>query len=195
MKFAKFWIPFVMLSAAGAVDGAAANAASADPQVDIKTNQGTIRLELYPAKAPLSVENFLQYMKEGHYNGTVFHRVIKDFMIQGGGFDKDMRQKPTRGQIKNESTNGLKNDIGTVAMARTSVRDSATSQFFISTKNNDFLNYSGETPQGYGYTVFGKVVAGMDVVMKIGGTPTGAGDVPKSQVVIESISLVEPAKK
>ncbi len=195
MKFAKFWIPFVMLSAAGAVDGAAANAASADPQVDIKTNQGTIRLELYPAKAPLSVENFLQYMKEGHYNGTVFHRVIKDFMIQGGGFDKDMRQKPTRGQIKNESTNGLKNDIGTVAMARTSVRDSAASQFFISTKNNDFLNYSGETPQGYGYTVFGKVVAGMDVVMKIGGTPTGAGDVPKSQVVIESISLVEPAKK
>jgi cyclophilin family peptidyl-prolyl cis-trans isomerase len=191
MRFAKFWIPFVMLSAAGAVDGALA----ADPQVDIKTSQGTIRLELYPAKAPKSVENFLQYAKEGHYNGTVFHRVIKDFMIQGGGFDKDMRQKPTRGQIKNESTNGLKNDIGTVAMARTSVRDSATSQFFINTKNNDFLNYSGETPQGYGYAVFGKVVSGMDVVMKINETPTAAGDVPKSQVVIESITLVEPAKK
>lgn len=195
MRFAKFWIPFVMLSVAGAVDGAVSNAAAADPQVDIKTSQGTIRLELYPAKAPLSVENFLQYVKDGHYNGTVFHRVIKDFMIQGGGFDKDMRQKPTRGQIKNESTNGLKNDIGTVAMARTSVRDSATSQFFISTKNNDFLNYSGESAQGHGYAVFGKVVAGMDVVMKIGGSPTGAGDVPKSQVVIESISLVEPAKK
>ncbi len=191
MRFAKFWIPFVMLSVAGAVDGALA----ADPQVDIKTSQGTIRLELYPAKAPKSVENFLQYAKDGHYNGTVFHRVIKDFMIQGGGFDKDMRQKPTRGQIKNESTNGLKNDIGTVAMARTSVRDSATSQFFISTKNNDFLNYSGETPQGHGYAVFGKVVSGMDVVMKINETPTAAGDVPKSQVVIESISLVEPAKK
>jgi cyclophilin family peptidyl-prolyl cis-trans isomerase len=191
MKFSKFWIPFVMLSMAGAVDGALA----ADPQVDIKTNQGTIRLELYPAKAPKSVENFLQYAKEGHYNGTVFHRVIKDFMIQGGGFDKDMRQKPTHGQIKNESTNGLKNDIGTVAMARTSVRDSATSQFFINTKNNDFLNYSGETPQGYGYAVFGKVVSGMDVVMKINETPTASGDVPKSQVVIESISLVEPAKK
>jgi cyclophilin family peptidyl-prolyl cis-trans isomerase len=191
MRFAKFWIPFVMLSMAGAVDGALA----ADPQVDIKTSQGTIRLELYPAKAPKSVENFLQYVKEGHYNGTVFHRVIKDFMIQGGGFDKAMSQKPTRGQIKNESTNGLKNDIGTVAMARTSVRDSATSQFFINTKNNDFLNYSGESPQGYGYAVFGKVVSGMDVVMKIGETPTGSGDVPKAQVVIESISLVEPAKK
>ncbi len=191
MKVSKFWIPFVMLSAAGAVDGALA----ADPQVDIKTNQGTIRLELYPAKAPKSVENFLQYVKEGHYNGTVFHRVIKDFMVQGGGFDKDMHQKTTRGQIKNESTNGLKNDIGTVAMARTSVRDSATSQFFINTKNNDFLNYSGETPQGYGYAVFGKVVSGMDVVMKINETPTASGDVPKSQVVIESIALVEPAAK
>jgi cyclophilin family peptidyl-prolyl cis-trans isomerase len=191
MKVSKFWIPFVMLSAAGAVDGALA----ADPQVDIKTNQGTIRLELYPAKAPKSVENFLQYVKEGHYNGTVFHRVIKDFMVQGGGFDKDMHQKTTRGQIKNESTNGLKNDIGTVAMARTSVRDSATSQFFINTKNNDFLKYSGETPQGYGYAVFGKVVSGMDVVMKINETPTASGDVPKSQVVIESIALVEPAAK
>ena len=195
MRFAKFWIPFVMLSMAGAIDGAVSNAAAADPQVDIKTNQGTIRLELYAAKAPVSVENFLQYVKDGHYNGTVFHRVIKDFMIQGGGFDKDMRQKPTRSPVKNESTNGLRNDIGTVAMARTSVRDSATSQFFISTKNNDFLNYSGESPQGYGYAVFGKVVSGMDVVMKIGETPTAAGDVPKSQVVIESISLVEPAKK
>ena len=195
MKFTKFWIPFVMLSMAGAIEGAASHAASADPQVDIKTNQGTIRLELYAAKAPVSVENFLQYVKDGHYNGTVFHRVIKDFMIQGGGMDKDMRQKPNRGQIKNESTNGLKNDIGTVAMARTSVRDSATSQFFINTKNNDFLNYSGESPQGHGYAVFGKVVSGMDVVMRIGETPTGSGDVPKSQVVIESISLVAPAKK
>ncbi len=186
MRFTKFWVPFVMLSMAGAVDSAMA----ADPQVDIKTSEGTIRLELYAGKAPKSVENFLQYVKEGHYNGTVFHRVIKDFMVQGGGFDKDMRQKPTRGQIKNESTNGLKNDIGTVAMARTSVRDSATSQFFINTKNNDFLNYSGESPQGYGYAVFGKVVSGMDVVMKIGNAPSGPGDVPKTQVVIESISLV-----
>lgn len=190
MRFSKFWIPFVMLSMASAVGSAASDAASADPQVDIKTSEGIIRLELYASKAPVSVENFLQYVKDGHYNGTVFHRVIKDFMIQGGGMDKNMRQKPTRGQIKNESTNGLKNDIGTVAMARTSVRDSATSQFFINTKNNDFLNYSGETPQGYGYAVFGKVVSGMDVVMKIGNAPTGPGDVPKTQVVIESISVV-----
>ena len=194
MKFAKLWIPFFVLTAAGAIDGGSP-AAAADPQVDIKTNHGTIRLELYPAKAPKSVESFLQYIKDGHYDGTIFHRVIKNFMIQGGGFDKDMRQKPTRAQIKNEATNGLVNDIGTVAMARTSVRDSATSQFFINTKNNDFLNYSGETPQGWGYAVFGKVVSGMDVVMKIGETPTASGDVPKAQVVIESISLVGATKK
>lgn len=191
MKLAKFWIPFVMLSATGAVQGAAA----ADPQVDIKTNQGTIRLELYPAKAPVTVANFLQYVKDGHYSGTIFHRVIKNFMIQGGGFDKDMRQKTTRAQIKNEAANGLVNDIGTVAMARTSVRDSASSQFFINTKNNDFLNYSGESQQGWGYAVFGKVVSGMDVVMKIGETPTEAGDVPRTQMVIESISIVDTAKK
>ncbi len=191
MKLAKFWIPFVMLSATGAVQGAAA----ADPQVDIKTNQGTIRLELYPAKAPVTVSNFLQYVKDGHYSGTIFHRVIRNFMIQGGGFDKDMHQKTTRAQIKNEAANGLVNDIGTIAMARTSVRDSASSQFFINTKNNDFLNYSGESPQGWGYAVFGKVVSGMDVVMKIGETPTEAGDVPRTQVVIESISIVDAAKK
>ena len=178
--------PLVLLSATAASTAGFA----ADPQVDVKTNAGTIRLELYPSKAPKTVENFLQYAKDGHYDGTVFHRVIKDFMIQGGGMDATMRQKPTRGQIKNEATNGLKNDIGTVAMARTSVRDSATSQFFINTKNNDFLNYSGETPQGHGYAVFGKVVSGMDVVMKIGSTPTGPGDVPRDPVLIESISLV-----
>ena len=195
MKLAKLWISFVVLSAVGAVDGAVSQAAAADPQVDIKTNHGTIRLELYPAKAPASVANFLQYMKDGHYDGTVFHRVIKNFMAQGGGFDKNMQQKPTRAQIKNEATNGLVNDIGTVAMARTSVRDSATSQFFINTKNNDFLNYSGESQQGWGYAVFGKVVSGMDVVMKINETPIGSGDVPKAQVVIESISPVATAKK
>jgi peptidyl-prolyl cis-trans isomerase A (cyclophilin A)/peptidyl-prolyl cis-trans isomerase B (cyclophilin B) len=184
-----------VLSAVGAAESSRSQAAAGDPQVDVKTNMGTIRLELYPAKAPKSVENFLQYVKEGHYDGTVFHRVIKNFMIQGGGFDKSMHQKPTRGQIKNEANNGLVNDIGTVAMARTSVRDSATSQFFINTKNNDFLNYSGESPQGWGYAVFGKVVSGMDVVMKIGETPTAAGDVPREQVVIESVTLVQPAKK
>lgn len=194
-KLAKFWISFVVLSAVGAAESGLSQAAAGDPQVDVKTNMGTIRLELYPAKAPKTVENFLQYVKEGHYDGTVFHRVIKNFMIQGGGFDKNMHQKPTHGQIKNEANNGLVNDIGTVAMARTSVRDSATSQFFVNTKNNDFLNYSGESPQGWGYAVFGKVVSGMDVVMKIGETPTAAGDVPREQVVIESVTLVQPAKK
>src|SRR5471032_1982754 len=119
MRFTKFWIPFVMLSMAGAVEGAAANAASADPQVDIKTSEGTIRLELYPAKAPKTVENFLQYVKEGHFSGTIFHRVIDGFMIQGGGFDKGYKQKPTRAPIENEGKNGLKNDLGTIAMART----------------------------------------------------------------------------
>ena len=190
MKLAKFWIPFVMLSAAGATEGALA----ADPQVEIKTNQGVIRLELYPSKAPITVENFLQYVKDGHYSGTIFHRVIKNFMIQGGGMDTSMRQKPTRAQIKNEANNGLRNDIGTIAMARTSVRDSASSQFFINTKNNDFLNYSGESPQGWGYAVFGKVISGMDVVMKIGDAATGPGDVPQSQVVIESVTLISGKK-
>jgi len=194
VKTAKFWIPFVMLSATGAVDGALA----ADPQVDIKTNQGVIRLELYPSKAPQTVENFLQYVKDGHYNGTIFHRVIKNFMIQGGGMDRNMKQKSTRAPVKNEAEaamkGGLRNDIGTVAMARTSVRDSATAQFFINTKNNDFLNYSGESAQGWGYAVFGKVVSGMDVVMKIGESPTGPGDVPQSAVVIESITMVEAKK-
>ncbi len=193
MKLAKFWIPFVMLSATGAVQGAAA----ADPQVDIKTNQGTIRLELYPAKAPVTVSNFLQYVKDGHYSGTIFHRVIKNFMIQGGGFDKDMHQKATRAQIKNEAANGLVNDIGTIAMARTSVRDSASSQFFINTKNNDFLN-AASAQDGWGYAVFGKVVNGMDVVMKISQVPTGNvgpfSDVPKQAVIIESATLVADKK-
>src|SRR6476661_2664155 len=114
-------------------------ALAADPQVDIKTNLGTIRLELYPAKAPKTVENFLQYVKDGHFNGTIFHRVIDNFMIQGGGFDKQYRQKPTRDSIQNEAKNGLKNDLGTIAMARTSAPHSASSQFFINGKNNDFL--------------------------------------------------------
>src|SRR5687767_9314099 len=152
MKFAKFWIPFVMLSMAGAVDSAMA----ADPQVDIKTNEGTIRLELYPAKAPKSVENFLQYVKDGHYNGTVFHRVIPGFMIQGGGMNKDMAQKKTRAPIPIESKNGLRNEIGTLAMARTADPNSATAQFFINIADNGFLDYPGQ--DGYGYTVFGKVI-------------------------------------
>jgi cyclophilin family peptidyl-prolyl cis-trans isomerase len=136
----------------------------------------------------------VKYVESGHYNGTVFHRVIDGFMIQGGGFTKDMQQKPTQPTIKNESTNGLKNDMYTLAMARTGVRDSATAQFFINVKQNDFLNYSGENPQGWGYAVFGKVVEGMDVVDKIKKVPTGnAGghqNVPMTPVVIEKAECI-----
>jgi len=169
-------------------------ALAADPRVELKTNRGTIVLELYPDKAPKTVANFLQYVKEGQYTGTVFHRVIDGFMIQGGGFDKDLRQKPTRAPVENEAGNGLKNEVGTIAMARTPDPHSASAQFFINLKNNDFLNFREPTPQGYGYTVFGKVVAGMDVVEKIAKLPTGnAGphqNVPRDPVIIESATIL-----
>ena len=169
-------------------------ALATDPRVELKTNRGTIVLELYPDKAPKTVANFLQYVKDGQYTGTVFHRVIDGFMIQGGGFDKDMRQKPTRAPVENEAANGLKNDVGTIAMARTPDPHSASAQFFINLKNNDFLNFREPTPQGYGYTVFGKVVAGMDVVEKIATVPTGnAGphhNVPREPVIIESATIL-----
>ena len=177
------------LSAAAVVP---AGALAADPQVDLKTSLGTIRLELYPAKAPKSVENFLRYVKDGHYNGTIFHRVIPGFMVQGGGMTADMNQKPTRAPVPIESKNGLKNDVGTVAMARTNDPNSATAQFFINVNNNEFLNYPGQ--DGYGYTVFGKVVDGMDVVNKIVSVPTtnrgGHQNVPQTPVVIESATVL-----
>ncbi|MEK6243545.1 MAG: peptidylprolyl isomerase [Pseudomonadota bacterium] len=183
-----------MLSAAAGAPGALA----AEPQVDMKTNLGTIRIELYPAKAPKTVENFLQYVKDGHFNGTIFHRVIDNFMIQGGGFDKGYKQKPTRDPIPNEAKNGLKNDLGTITMARTSAPHSASSQFFINGKNNDFLN-AANAQDGWGYAVFGKVVSGMDVVTRISKSPTGSGgsfptDVPREMVVIESVTLVTDKK-
>ena len=194
MKLSDFWKPVVLLSVAAGSPGALA----ADPMVDLKTNMGTIRLELYPAKAPKTVENFLQYLKDGHFNGTIFHRVIDGFMIQGGGFDKSYKQKPTRAPVENEGKNGLKNDLGTIAMARTSAPHSASSQFFINGKNNDFLN-APNAQDGWGYTVFGKVVSGMDVVTKIAKTPTGSGgpfrsDVPTQPVVIESMTVVGAKK-
>ena len=180
--------PLVVLSAAAAAPGAL----GADPQVDLRTSSGTIRLELYPAKAPKSVENFLQYVRDGHYNGTIFHRVIPGFMIQGGGMTANMSQKPTRGPIPIESKNGLKNEVGTVAMARTSDPNSATAQFFINVNANTFLDYPGQ--DGNGYTVFGKVVSGMDVVNKIAAVPTGSQgmhqNVPRQPVVIESATIV-----
>ena len=194
MKLTDIWKPLVILSATAAGSGALA----ADPLIDLKTNFGTIRLELYPAKAPKTVENFLQYVIDGHFSGTIFHRVIDGFMVQGGGFDKSYRQKPTRESIQNEPKNGLKNDLGTLSMARTSAPHSASSQFFINGKNNDFLN-AANAQDGWGYAVFGKVVSGMDVVMKISKTPVGpAGPfdthAPKEQVVIEFATLVADKK-
>jgi peptidyl-prolyl cis-trans isomerase A (cyclophilin A) len=192
MKLIHLWKPLVVLSAAAASPGAFA----ADPQVDLRTSMGTVRLELYPEKAPKSVENFLKYVRDGHYDGTVFHRVIPGFMVQGGGFTPDMKQKPTRPPVPIESKNGLKNEVGTVAMARTSDPNSATSQFFINVNNNTFLNYPGQ--DGNGYTVFAKVVDGMDVVNKITAVPTGNKgphqNVPNQPVVIESAKVVEKAK-
>ena len=162
-------------------------------KVKLTTSMGPIVLELDETKAPVTVENFVKYVQAGHYNGTIFHRVIDGFMIQGGGFNKDMQQKPTQSPIKNEAANGLKNDNYTVAMARTGVRDSATSQFFINVKDNEFLNYSGESPNGWGYAVFGKVVEGQDTVDKIRKVATGNSgphqNVPKTPVVIEKAEL------
>lgn len=164
------------------------------PQVAIDTNMGRIVIELNVAKAPKTVENFIEYVKSGQYDGTIFHRVIDGFMIQGGGFDQNMRQKPTRATIENEADNGLTNDVGTIAMARTSDPHSATAQFFINVKNNSFLNYSSKTTQGWGYAVFGRVVEGMDVVNKIKGVKTanfgGHGDVPTTPIVIEKAVLL-----
>jgi len=158
--------------------------------VVVDTSLGTIKIELDAAKAPGTVKNFLSYVDESFYDGTIFHRVIPNFMIQGGGFEPGMRQKPTKGQIKNESSNGLANARGTIAMARTNVPDSATSQFFINLKDNSFLN-KAEAQDGVGYCVFGKVTEGMDVVDKIKAVRTtnkgGHGDVPLEDVVINSI--------
>ena len=156
--------------------------------VVIDTSLGVIKAELYTDKAPTTVSNFLAYVDEGFYNGTIFHRVIANFMIQGGGFTPDMRQKATKAQIKNEAANGLKNDRGTLAMARTAIVDSATCQFFINHKNNDFLNFKNATPQGFGYCVFGKVTEGLDVLDKIAAVQTASADVPVQTVLIKSIT-------
>ncbi len=188
-----------LLTALSFLFSAAAHSAApaSNPQVEIRTNFGNIVLELYPDKAPKTVENFLAYIKDGHYRSTVFHRVIPGFMIQGGGFDKAFKQKPTRQPVENEAANGLRNELGTVAMARTSDPQSASAQFFINVADNAFLNYTAPTQRGYGYTVFGKVIRGMEVVNKIAATPTGSGgpfpsDVPKETVIIEEIKLVLP---
>ncbi|MEO5844686.1 MAG: peptidylprolyl isomerase [Caldimonas sp.] len=182
--------PFVtrLVTAAIAAAALCASGAALAQKVKLATSAGDIVIELDAAKSPKSVANFLEYVKSGHYNGTIFHRVIENFMIQGGGMSADMKQKETRSPIALESRNGLTNQRGTVAMARTADPSSATAQFFINVKDNDFLNQA-QSRDGNGYAVFGKVVQGMDVVDKIRATSTGAGDVPLQQVVIKQATV------
>src|SRR6188472_2309748 len=166
-----------------------------NPVVSMATSMGKIRIELDPERAPITTKNFLEYVSAGHYDGLIFHRVIPGFMVQGGGMDADMNERSTRGPIKNEANNGLPNRRGTIAMARTGVVDSATSQFFINVADNKFLNHSNPSPSGYGYAVFGEVIDGMDVIDAIVALPTGRrgahDDVPLEPVVIRS-ARVEP---
>ena len=177
----------IILQSFAAAAGPEKTAQPANPVVLMKTALGTIKIELWPGKAPETVKNFLQYVDEGFYDGTIFHRIINNFMIQGGGFTPDMKQKPTHAPVKNEAAAELKNDRGTIAMARTNVVDSATAQFFINVVDNAFLNHKDSSPNGFGYAVFGKVIDGMDVVDKIKGVKTASQDVPVQQVIIESV--------
>ena len=183
----------VLLALAGA-----AVSAEATTRVEMKTSLGSIELALDEAKAPITVKNFVSYAKKGFYEGTIFHRVIDGFMVQGGGFTKDMVQKKTEAPIKNEAGNGLKNDKYTIAMARTMVVDSATAQFFINVKDNGFLNHRSEDPYGFGYAVFGKVTKGQEVVDKIAKVATGNHgfhqNVPTTPVVIEKVTVLDAAK-
>ncbi len=189
-----------LLCIAVATTAQAANKKSAatKPIVSITTSLGTIELELYPAKAPQTVKNFLQYVDKGFYNGTVFHRVIPGFMIQGGGFEPGMRLKPTDLPVHNEADNGLKNVVGSIAMARTGDPHSATAQFFINTADNTSLDHRGKNPQGWGYCVFGKVTRGLEVVKQIESVPTGQvgpfGDVPQRDVIITRIERVKQSE-
>ncbi len=191
MRTEAFWTTaLITMLVAGTV-----RAEGKNPMVVLSTSMGDVKIELYEDKAPETVKNFLGYVNDKFYDGTIFHRVIPNFMIQGGGFDKSMNQKQTKAPIKNEAGNGLKNDTGTLAMARTNVVDSATAQFFINVKDNAFLNHRDETPAGFGYAVFGKVVDGMDVVQKIEHVQTANKgmyeNVPVEPVVIKSITVVK----
>lgn len=172
-------------------------AQAANPQLTVETNRGSFVIELYPDKAPKTVANFLQYVNSGFYKDTIFHRVINRFMVQGGGFNADLSEKETKAPIINEAGNGLLNEPGTLAMARTGDPDSATAQFFINLENNQFLNYQSPDPELIGYCVFGRVLKGMDVVREIASTPTGNkggfSDVPQSTVLIEKITLNKQA--
>jgi peptidyl-prolyl cis-trans isomerase B (cyclophilin B) len=167
--------------------------------VQMSTSMGDLVIELFPNKAPKSVENFLRYVNEGHYQGTIIHRVVSNFVIQGGGFNRGMIQKPCYPPIPNEAKNGLRNTRGTIALARTKNPHSATAQFFINLTDNDFLNYTSSTPEGWGYCVFGQVVEGMDVVETISGMPTGSregfANVPLSDILIESVTPVKKQRQ
>lgn len=165
-----------------------------NPMIKLTTSKGEITIEMYPDEAPATVQNFLSYVESGFFDGLIFHRVIEGFMIQGGGFTPDMQQKQSGDPIQNEADNGLKNETGTLAMARTGDPHSATAQFFINLENNDFLNHTGKNPQGWGYTVFGKVTEGLDVVKQIGSVSTGRSgpysDVPVEPVIIENVQVI-----
>ncbi len=191
-------LPALFFSGAGQAAPTSSNqgtSMSTSPRVSLQTSQGDILIELNAEKAPKTVESFLTYVKEGFYDGTIFHRIINNFMIQGGGFEAGMKQKPTHAPIENEANNGLKNERYTLAMARTADPHSATAQFFINVADNDFLNFTAPTPNGWGYAVFGKVVEGTEVVDKIKGVQTGSKgfhqDVPVTDVVIEKATVVE----
>ena len=180
--------------------GVSSNTFAANPKVSMETSKGKVIIELYPDKAPKTVENFLRYVNEGKYDGTIFHRVIPSFMNQGGGFTPEFKKVDTFAPIMNEADNGLKNARGTIAMARTGDPHSATNQFFINTVDNTFLNHTGKNPRGWGYCVFGTVVDGMDVMDRIAKAPTGAGgrfqkDVPQETIMIEKVTVIEEATK
>ena len=181
------------------IHAASSAAAAALPTVIFETSQGNFTVELYPEKAPKTVANFLQYVKDGFYENTIFHRVINRFMIQGGGFERDMTEKSTRAPIVNEAGNGLLNDVGTIAMARTADPDSATAQFFVNLNDNQFLNFTGPDPESIGYCVFGKVTSGLEIVQKIGVVQTTFigrnADVPVKAITIKSVKLVAEAAK
>ena len=188
----------VMILCFVVVSMVAGTARAANPVVAVETNMGTFKVELFEDKAPVTVKNFLQYVEDKHFDGTIFHRVISDFMIQGGGFEPGMKEKKTRDPIKNEASNGLSNLKGTLAMARTGEPNSATSQFYVNVKDNTNLD-KAKDPRGVGYCVFGRVIEGMDVVEKIKGVETGTSkghdDVPTKDIVIKSVKVVKEEKK
>ncbi|MDR9435809.1 MAG: peptidylprolyl isomerase [Thiohalophilus sp.] len=195
MRNILLWLKLILLLVPASV--LAQESAESAPRVEMQTSMGTIVLELAPDKAPKTVANFLRYAEDGFYDNTLFHRVIDDFMIQGGGFTPGYERKETRAPVINEADNGLPNKPGTIAMARTMDPHSATAQFFINVADNEFLNHRGKTPRKYGYAVFGKVVQGMDVVNKIKSVTTGAGgpfaqDVPKTPIIIQKVTLLNP---